>query len=151
MRDVTWQNQLKYLKSLKKHELKRKFICFITYKFEIYFICEHQLFFFSLVTTPLVKILHLVFTQWKKKREYILFFSGSPIQLLADSPEKTGYVAYEYDKQNVYVSKAPGLSYTLINFTLLYLLTQATCNSYVIRAIILESLQVLVYLCQFCL
>jgi hypothetical protein len=35
----------KYLKSLKKHEIKRKFICF-TYKIEIYFIREHQLLYF---------------------------------------------------------------------------------------------------------
>jgi hypothetical protein len=35
----------KYLKSLKKHEIKIKFICF-TYKIEIYFIREHQLFYF---------------------------------------------------------------------------------------------------------
>jgi hypothetical protein len=31
-----------YLKSLKKHEVKRKFICF-TDKIEKYFTCEHQL------------------------------------------------------------------------------------------------------------
>jgi hypothetical protein len=35
----------KYLKSLKKHEIKRKFISF-TYKIEIYFIREHQLLYF---------------------------------------------------------------------------------------------------------
>jgi hypothetical protein len=35
----------KYLHSLKKHEIKRKFICF-TYKIEIYFIHEHQMQYF---------------------------------------------------------------------------------------------------------
>jgi hypothetical protein len=34
-----------YLKSLKKHEIKRTIICF-TYKIEIYFIRKHQLFYF---------------------------------------------------------------------------------------------------------
>jgi hypothetical protein len=37
----------KYLKSLKKHEIKRKFICFV-YKIEKYFLREHQLFYFHL-------------------------------------------------------------------------------------------------------
>jgi hypothetical protein len=52
----------KYLKSLKKHDINRKYIC-LKYKIEIYFIL--------LVATPLVKILHLLFTQWNIFQSYM--------------------------------------------------------------------------------
>jgi hypothetical protein len=52
----------KSLKSLKRHEIKRKIICF-RYKIEIYFIREHQLFYFHSWLRYSWKYC-ICFTQW---------------------------------------------------------------------------------------
>jgi hypothetical protein len=35
-------------------------------------------------------------------------FIGAPIRMLAESPEKTGYIAYEYDEKSILLWKASG-------------------------------------------